>query len=83
MFRLGGAHGVRTAAMLTAMDTSLGWAVGNAAEVQEALDVLGGGVPDDVRDLAIAKGEAMMRLAGIDDDPAKARADGQTLADGA
>jgi thymidine phosphorylase len=79
MTQLGQAHGVRTAAMITAMDTPLGRAVGNAVEVQEALDVLGGGGPDDVRDLAIAEAEAMLRLAGIDADPAKALADGRAL----
>jgi thymidine phosphorylase len=79
MIKLGEAHGVRTAAMLTAMDTPLGRAVGNAVEVQEALDVLGGGGPDDVRDLAVAEAEAMLRLAGISGDPVKALADGRAL----
>jgi thymidine phosphorylase len=79
MIELGQAHGVRTAAMLTAMDTPLGRAVGNAVEVQEALDVLDGGGPDDVRDLAVAEAEAMLRLAGITGDPAKALADGRAL----
>ena len=79
MTQLGQAHGVRTAAMITAMDTPLGRAVGNAVEVQEALDVLGGGGPDDVRDLTIAEAEAMLLLAGIDGDPAKALADGRAL----
>jgi thymidine phosphorylase len=79
MIQLGEAHGVRTAAMLTAMDAPLGRAVGNAAEVQEALDVLGGGGPDDVRDLAVAEAEAMLRLAGISGDPGKALADGLAL----
>jgi thymidine phosphorylase len=79
MTKLGEAHGVRTAAMITAMDTPLGRAVGNAVEVTEALDVLGGGGPDDVRDLSIAEAEAMLRLAGIDGDPAKALADGRAL----
>ncbi len=79
MIEIGQAHGVRTAAMLTAMDTPLGRAVGNAVEVAEALDVLGGGGPDDVRDLAVAEAEAMLRLAGIDGEPAKALADGRAL----
>src|SRR5271156_5505662 len=72
MIEIGQAHGVRTAAMLTAMDTPLGRAVGNAGEVAEALDVLGGGGPADVRDLSVAEAEAMLQLAGIDGDPAKA-----------
>jgi thymidine phosphorylase len=79
MIGIGQAHGVRTAAMLTAMDTPLGRAVGNAVEVAEALDVLGGGGPDDVRDLAVAEAEAMLRLAGLDGDPGKALADGRAL----
>jgi thymidine phosphorylase len=79
MIGIGQAHGVRTAAMLTAMDTPLGRAVGNAIEVAEALDVLGGGGPDDVRDLSVAEAEAMLRLAGVDGDPAKALADGRAL----
>jgi thymidine phosphorylase len=79
MTQLGQAHGVRTAAMLTVMDTPLGRAVGNAVEVQEALNVLSGGGPDDVRDLAIAEAEAMLGLASVDGDPAKALADGRAL----
>ncbi len=79
MIGIGQAHGVRTAAMLTAMDTPLGRAVGNAIEVAEALDVLSGGGPDDVRDLSVAEAEAMLRLAGLDGDPAKALADGRAL----
>ena len=58
---------------------ALGRAVGNAVEVQEALDVLGGGGPGDVRDLAVAEAEVMLRLAGISGDPAKALADGRAL----
>src|SRR5580693_9006598 len=79
MIEIGQAHGVRTAAMLTAMDTPLGRAVGNAVEVAEALDVLGGGGPDDVRDLSIAEAEAMLQLAGVDGAPAQALADGRAL----
>jgi thymidine phosphorylase len=79
MARLGEAHGVRTAAVITAMDTPLGRAVGNAVEVAEALDVLAGGGPDDVRELAVAEAKAMLRLAGIDADPGKALTDGRAL----
>jgi thymidine phosphorylase len=79
MIGIGQAHGVRTAAMLTAMDTPLGRAVGNAVEVAEAFDVLAGGGPADVRDLAVAEADAMLRLAGADGDSAKALADGRAL----
>src|ERR1700677_2420458 len=79
MIEIGTAHGVRTAAMLTGMNTPLGRAVGNAVEVAEALDVLGGGGPADIRDLSVAEAEAMLALAGIDGDPAKALDDGRAL----
>jgi thymidine phosphorylase len=79
MIEIGQAHGVRTAVMLTGMDTPLGRAVGNAVEVAEARDVLGGGGPADVRDLAVAEAEAMLRLAGVDGEPAEALADGRAL----
>jgi thymidine phosphorylase len=79
MIDIGKAHGVRTAAMLTDMNTPLGRAVGNAIEVAEALDVLGGGGPADVRDLSVAEAEAMLSLAGLEGEPAKALADGRAL----
>jgi thymidine phosphorylase len=79
MIAIGTAHGVRTAAMLTAMDRPLGRAVGNAVEVAEALDVLGGSGPDDVRDLSVAEASAMLKLAGLDGDPAAALDDGRAL----
>jgi thymidine phosphorylase len=79
MIDIGKAHGVRTAAMLTDMNTPLGRAVGNAIEVAEALDVLGGGGPADVRDLSVAEAEAMLGLAGLEGEPAKALADGRAL----
>lgn len=80
MIDIGQAHGVRTAAVLTQMSTPLGRAVGNAVEVSEALDVLQGGGPDDVRDLSVAEAEAMLQLAGVKGDPAAALRDGRALA---
>lgn len=79
MVGIGAAHGVRTAAMLTAMDAPLGRAVGNAIEVAEAVDVLGGGGPDDLRALVLEEAQAMLALVGIDADPADAIADGRAL----
>jgi thymidine phosphorylase len=79
MIDIGTAHGVRTAAMLTGMDIPLGRAVGNAIEVAEAIDVLSGGGPADVRDLSVAEASAMLALAGIDGDPAAALDDGRAL----
>jgi pyrimidine-nucleoside phosphorylase len=61
----GTANGVKTEAIITAMDAPLGRAVGNALEVQECIDVLKGGGPGDVRDLSIELAARMVRLAGL------------------
>jgi thymidine phosphorylase len=79
MLALGAAHGVRTAAMLTRMDTPLGRAAGNAVEVAESIEVLAGGGPADLRALVVAEAAAMLALAGIDADPAAALDDGRAL----
>ncbi|MDA8071602.1 MAG: thymidine phosphorylase [Actinomycetota bacterium] len=74
---VGSAHGVRCAALLTGMDTPIGRTVGNALEVAEALEVLDGGGPDDLRDLVVSEANAMLQLAGIEGDPAAALTDGR------
>jgi thymidine phosphorylase len=66
MVQLGEAHGVRTSALLTAMDAPLGRAVGNAIEVTEALAVLRGGGPEDLVTVTLALAREMLALAGID-----------------
>ncbi len=80
MVRLGTAAGVRTTALLTAMDTPLGRAAGNAVEVAEAIDVLNGRGPADLTEITLALAREMLDLAGIDADPAAALADGRALA---
>ncbi len=64
MVDLGKDAGVRTVALLTAMDTPLGLTAGNALEVREAVEVLAGGGPRDVVDLTIALAEEMLAAAG-------------------
>ena len=66
-----------TRALLTDMNSPLGATVGNAIEVAEALDVLGGGGPRDVVELTLRLAGEMLELAGID-----ARDPAQTLRDG-
>ncbi len=80
MVALGEANGVRTTALLTAMDTPLGVAAGNALEVAEAVEVLQGGGPSDVRDLTVALAAEMLALAGISVDPATRLDDGSAYA---
>ncbi len=80
MVDLGGAHGVRTVALLTGMSTPLGLAVGNAVEVAEAVEVLSGGGPADVVELTVALAREMLDLAGLPDaDPAAALRDGRAM----
>ena len=61
---IGTAHGVRTEAFVTAMDGPLGRAVGNALEIAECLEVLGGGGPADLRALVETLGARALQLAG-------------------
>jgi thymidine phosphorylase len=83
MVQLGTDNGVRTAALLTRMDTPLGRACGNGLEVTESLEVLSGGGPDDVVTLTVALAREMLALVGLDGpggaDPAGVLARGEAL----
>ena len=79
MVMLGEEQGVRTSALLTAMDTPLGRAAGNALEVEESVAVLRGQGPADLVEVTLALAAEMLRLAGIDADPAAALAGGRAL----
>ena len=68
MVDLGESAGRRTVALVTAMDNPLGRTVGNALEVAEALEVLGGGGDAELRDVSVVVAGEMCRLAGIDAD---------------
>jgi thymidine phosphorylase len=80
MVGLGNDHQVRTSALLTRMDAPLGRAVGNAVEVEEAVATLRGEGPADLVTVTLALATEMLRLAGLDADPAAALADGRALA---
>ncbi|MCL2781041.1 MAG: thymidine phosphorylase [Actinomycetia bacterium] len=80
MVGLGAAHGMRVVALLTDMATPLGFAVGNAVEVAEAVEVLAGGGPPDVVELTLALAGEMLALVGLGDvDPADALRDGRAM----
>lgn len=77
MVGLGEAHGVKTSALLTDMDTPLGLAAGNALEVTESIECLNGGGPPDLREVTLALVDEMLALAGVKADPAAALDDGR------
>jgi thymidine phosphorylase len=80
MVALGEAHGVRTVALQTAMDTVLGRAAGNALEVAEAVETLEGDGPPDLVEVTVALAREMVALAGAGaDDPADVLAAGRAL----
>jgi len=65
LIALGRRLGLPVRALLTDMDQPLGAAIGNAVEVREAIDVLRGGGPDDVRALTVRLGAEMLVLGGV------------------
>jgi thymidine phosphorylase len=79
MVGLGDAHGVRTVALLTDMQTPLGRACGNGIEVAEAVEVLRGGGPADVVAVTVALAEVMVELAGLSSRPSEVLAGGGAL----
>jgi thymidine phosphorylase len=65
MVELGERAGVRTRALVTAMDVPLGLTAGNALEVRESVEVLAGGGPADVVELTLILAREMLDAAGI------------------
>jgi pyrimidine-nucleoside phosphorylase len=61
----GRANGVRTEALITAMDAPLGRMVGNALEVRESIDTLCGHGPADLETLSVTLAARMVQLAGL------------------
>lgn len=62
MVEIGYRRGRRVSALITNMDVPLGHAVGNILEVKEAIEVLSGRGPADLREVALSLATEMVRL---------------------
>ena len=65
MVELGTRAGVKTVALITAMDVPLGLTAGNALEVRESVEVLAGGGPADIIELTLLIAREMLQAADI------------------
>ena len=80
MVGLGKRAGVKTIALVTAMDIPLGLTAGNALEVRESVEVLAGGGPSDIVELTVLLAREMLETVGITNvDPAEMLKNGKAM----
>ena len=73
MVKIGKTAHLKTSAVLSDMCQPLGYEIGNALEVKEAIKALNGEGPDDLMEIVFALGAQMLKLSGIASDDKKAR----------
>lgn len=71
MVDIGNASSKETVALISDMDQPLGRAIGNNLEVIEAIDVLRGKGPKDLRDLSIELSVEILKLAGYNEEKSR------------
>ena len=64
MVRIGNLSGKKFSAVITDMDQPLGNYIGNALEVEEAIDVLAGRTAGDLKDVSLQLGAHILKGAG-------------------
>jgi len=65
MVEIGELSGRRMVALITSMEEPLGYAIGNAIEVKEAIQTLKGEGPKDLEELCVNLGANMLLISGI------------------
>lgn len=73
LVRVGTLAGKRVSALLTDMNSPIGYTIGNALETAEAFEILHGRGPDDLRELTYELAVEMLRAAGVAKTKAQAR----------
>lgn len=79
MIEIASGAGLNARVLQTSMEEPLGQAIGHSIEVAECLDVLRAGGPDDLRELVVELGAAVLDAAGIEADLEATLDDGRAM----
>lgn len=66
MVDIGKSAGKKMTAVITDMDSPLGYAIGNSLEVIEAIETLSGNGPQDLTELSLELSADMLTLSGME-----------------
>ncbi len=65
MVSIGERAGIRTRALVTSMEQPLGYSIGNGLEVVEAMEILSGQGPEDLKELTLALAAQLLVMTGL------------------